>query len=271
MHRPGDEVHRVGDPMKDAHWYDLIDLAKAQDQFDSLVELYESHGVEVLALEPGDAASPNHFFMRDLFTMTPEGAILGRPASMVRAGEEVAVARCLAKNRIPILHTVSGASAFEGPDLVFADPEVAFVATGIRTNAAGADQVTGVLQRLGIRVVRVQSTYGCGHLDGVLSIVDHRKAVVFPTRVSHVVVDRLRDLGYSIISLPDVAEGGAGMATNMVALEPGRVIIPAGCPETVSMLRDIGVEAISIDLSELMKGGGAVHCMTGIVWRKTRD
>ena len=43
-------------------------------------------------------ATPNLMFCADLFVMTPQGAILARPASDVRAGEERWVARGLAES-----------------------------------------------------------------------------------------------------------------------------------------------------------------------------
>ena len=46
--------------------------------------------------------SPNLMFVADLMFMTPEGAILGRPASTVRTGEERFVARRLAELGIAI-------------------------------------------------------------------------------------------------------------------------------------------------------------------------
>jgi N-dimethylarginine dimethylaminohydrolase len=47
-------------------------------------------------------------FMADLMFMTPEGMILARPASDVRAGEERQAARKLAELGIPIVRSISG-------------------------------------------------------------------------------------------------------------------------------------------------------------------
>jgi N-dimethylarginine dimethylaminohydrolase len=33
------------------------------------------------------------------------------------------------------------------------------------------------------------------------------------------------------------------------------------------MLEGMGVRCVEADISELMKGGGAVHCMTGVLQR----
>lgn len=268
MYRPGSELLPVKEPAT-VHWNQSLDLSVARQEFDALIEVYRKHDVDVLEVAPIVAATPNLMFMRDLFVMTPCGAILARPASNVRAGEEVIVAEFLARNRIPILLSVFGSGVFEGPDLVFFDEGSAFVASGIRTNAEGARQVRCILEMQGIEVVDVETTYGCGHLDGVLSIVDRRKAVLYPTRVSYKVYETLRHRGYEIIPLPNMEEAEVHMAINMVALEPGVVIMPTNCPETTRVLRAHGLTTIDVDVSEIMKGGGAVHCITGIIERQS--
>jgi arginine deiminase len=53
----------------------------------------------------------------------------------------------------------------------------------------------------------------------------------------------------------------------MVPLAPGAVVAPAGNPITKRVLEEAGVEVLEADVDELMKGGGSVHCMTGVIWR----
>ena len=78
--------------------------------------------------------------------MMPEGAILGRPASTVRAGEEWLIARRLADLGIPILRSVRGTGTFEGTDAMWIDPQAVLLTTGLQTNSEGAAQVTHLLQ-----------------------------------------------------------------------------------------------------------------------------
>lgn len=270
LYRPGTELQSVESPAQ-AHWNELVELGKAREQFDHLVGVYEQNGVAVEIIEPRSVPGPNMMFVRDLFTMTPSGAILARLASPVRAGEEVLAAEFLAAKHIPILLSVTGTGVFEGPDLLFYAARRAFVGVGVRTNREGAEQVSTILRMLGIEVTIVETTYGCGHLDGVLSIVDRNKAIVFPKRLSYEAYRILGASGYEIHALADLSEAETCMAINMVALEPGRVLIPAGCPNTRKQLASIGVESIAVDLSEIMKGGGAMHCMTGILRRDPLD
>lgn len=250
------------------HWIESINVGTAKAQFDQLREVYVRHGVEVLELNPAGLLHSNLMFARDLFAMTPAGAILARPASSVRAGEEVPVNALLANNKIPTVSSVVQNGTFEGSDLVFFARDAAFVGCGVRTNEEGVRQVSASLALQGIRVVAIQTTYGCGHLDGVLSIVGPKKAVLYTNRVSFKVFDTLKSEGYSIIPIPDQVEAEQFMAINMVALEPDHVLITTQSHKTREALREHGVKTIPVDVSELMKAGGAIHCLTGVVQRE---
>jgi arginine deiminase len=70
-----------------------------------------------------------------------------------------------------------------------------------------------------------------------------------------------------VVDLPDMAESQGGMALNIVPLRPRAVVTPAGNVKTRAVLEAHGVEVIEVEVSELMKGGGSCHCMTGVVWR----
>lgn len=266
LHRPQNVTSSEGGS-RPALFSAAVDLEAAQKQFDSLVQVYRQHGVEVLEIEDEGSVYPNLMFVRDLFAMTPQGAIVSRPAGEERAGEEVIVSRTLAANHIPIVMSVFGNGYFEASDLVFVKPTLALIGIGLRSNRAGVQQVRSCLELMGIEVVEIQTTYGCGHLDGVLNIVDTNKAVVYPTRLSFIAYQQLRKAGYSVIDLPDEYEASKKMAVNMVPLEPGLVLIASGCDITRARLRQANVESIPVEIGELMKAGGAMHCLTGIVCR----
>ena len=91
-------------------------------QHDDLADAYRANGVQVVYVDPGHLPPPNQMFCADLFVMTPSGAIVGRPASTVRAGEERWIARRLADCGVPILRSVGGRGTFEGADLCWLAP-----------------------------------------------------------------------------------------------------------------------------------------------------
>lgn len=266
MHRPGDELNGIDDPAP-VLWTALIEPELATHQHDMLAETYRKLGVGVRYIEP-QHATPNLYFARDLFFMTPQGAIISRMASAVRAGEERQAAAALAHAGVPILMTVYGSGTFEGADIAYLDGGVVLVAFGLRSNREGCRQVSSMLSSIGLQPVIVEMPYGTGHIDGGLSIIDKRKAIIRPYHCPFAAYETLVRLGYELIEVPDEGETAAGMAINLVPVAPGVIVMPAGNPNTRKALEKRGIECHEVDVSELMKGGGAVHCMTGVLKRE---
>ena len=263
LRRPGPEVDKVTDPNA-ALWHEHMDGDLARRQHDTLVEAYRANGVHVHLVENGRLDKPNSHFIRDLMLMTPEGAIVTRPASRKRAGEERFVAEALGRIGCPILMTVHGRGTFEGADVALVDPSLAILATGLRTNEAGAEQVEWALRQVGFEVVRVQLPYGHVHLDGLLSLLDRDLALVRHRETPLKAVQVLQGRGFQIFQLPPEDQAMPG---NIVPLAPGHLLMPAGNPHTKAMLEDAGCTIIEVDLREIQKSGGSIHCLTGFLKR----
>jgi len=267
MHRPGNEIDGITDAAA-ALWHDIVDPSRAREQHDALTDTYRTHGVTVHDLGEAGSHLPNSYFCRDTFVTTPIGAIVGRPASRSRAGEERRAAAALARIGVPILHTVRGAGTFEGADVVNVGNGLVFVGRGQRTNLEGARQVAKVYEDAGMDDVQiVDMPYGCGHIDGMINIVDRDLAVIYPTQLPWPVWETLTRRGFRILPVPDLAENRHGMAVNMVPVAPGVVVAPKGNRHMKAELNRHGVEVIEVEVDELMKGGGACHCMTGVIAR----
>jgi N-dimethylarginine dimethylaminohydrolase len=267
LRRPGPELDNIED-------FDAVQMrsdlrpAIARSQHDAMVDAYEANGVSVYYVENGRLDKPNSFFIRDLMLMTPEGAIITRPASTVRAGEERFVAEALARLGVPILMTVHGTGTFEGADVSWVNKDLCFLAEGLRTNTEGANQVERILKEIGVKdVVRVQLPYGAMHLDGLLNIVDKDLAVVWPRRTPYVIVKTLRERGFRILDIVDEDEAQHKLPLNFVALQPGKVLMPTGATKMRSVYEEHGVQCVEVDISELIKAGGGIHCMTGFLKR----
>lgn len=267
MHRPGPEIDDVPD-FRAALWLAPIDPIKAREQHDAFREFYQSRGVTVNLLGEANPDKPNSYFCRDTFCMSPDGAIISRMASASRAGEERVAAAALTRIGVPVAATIGGEGTYEGTDVVIANEDLVFVGHGMRSNWAGAEQVADAFRRSGAAQVEiVQIPYGCGHIDGTLNLIDRDLALVMPTQLSWFVYETLRRHGFRFIDLPDLTEAQGGMAINLVPLAPGVVVMPAGNPITRAAMERQGVEVFEVDVSELMKGGGSVHCMTGVIHR----
>lgn len=269
LHRPGAELAASAEP--DAVlMLAPLDLGKAQAQHDELAQAYRDLGIEVHAIEPDQPARPNQMFAADLFFMTPEGAVLGRPASRARAGEERQVARRLAALGVPILRSLRGAATFEGADAAWLDPETVLIGRGLRTNHAGADQLRAVLREMGVTIITVDLPSGAMHLMGLLRVVDWDLAIAWPGRTPAAAIEALRDRGARVAFIPEAAEAevrAGRMALNFVTLGPRRILMVDGNPAAQAFYEAQGIECLGVAADELAKAAGAVGCLTGVLWR----
>ena len=268
LHRPGSEWKDLPDP-DSAQMLAPPDLERARRQHDAMAEAYRDAGVVVHYVEPEETPPPNLLFVADLFLSTPEGVILGRPASTVRAGEERLIARRLAELGVPILRSMRGRGTFEGADAAWIDPGTVLLATGLRTNAEGAAQVTATLGEMGVQVIPVGLPYGTMHLMGTLRLVDRDLAIVWPGRVPYAAVEALRERAYTVLFLPDEAEAINRSALNFVPLGPRCLLMPAGVPVSEAFFQSAGVECRAVEVDELLKAAGGPGCMTGVLERET--
>jgi arginine deiminase len=266
LHRPGPELSAVIDADA-ALMLSRPDGAAAAREHDGLAAAYRASGVDVAYVDPAVTPPPNQMFVADLMFMTPSGAIVGRPASTIRAGEERWVARRLADLGIPVLRTVAGRGTFEGADAAWLDAETVLLATGLRTNEEGAAQVAATLRELGAQVIRVHLPSGTMHLMGQLRFLDRDLAVVRRGRIPEHALAALADHGYSALFFPDEQEMKNGFAHNFVTLSPRSALMPAANPVTQAFLTGHGVECRTVPMRELLRAAGGIGCLTGILRR----
>lgn len=267
LHCPGAELTASHSDPGAVQMFEPLDPDLARSEHERMAETYRSLGVEVTLVEPSVVPDPNQMFCADLFVMTPQGAILGRPASPVRAGEPRWVARRLADMGVPILKTLTGHATFEGADLMWLDAATALIGRGLRTNNEAIVQITHLLAELGIDVLAVDMPYGTMHLMGLVRILDRDLAIAWPRRTPHAAVMALRERGFDVVFVNEDHEMHNRAAFNIVTLGPRRVMIAGGNPASEAFYEAMGVECISVPCDELRKAAGAVGCLTGIVRR----
>jgi len=267
LHCPGAELNAALDDHDAVQMLGSIDLGRAAEEHAALAEAYHAAGVEVHHVEPELPCAPNLMFCADLLAMTPQGAILARPASTVRAGEERQVARRLAALGIPILATLTGNAVFEGADLMWLDETTALIGRGLRTNDAAIEQIGALLHCLGVELVAVDMPFGSMHLMGMLRIVDRDLAICWPRRTPHRCVTLLRELGYRVI-FPDLRDDqDSYRGINFVTLGPRRILMVAGLHALQSAFEQLGIECLTCPTDALSLAAGNVGCLSGVLWR----
>jgi len=268
VHCPGEELNAAQADPDAVQMLAAIDIGHARAEHAAMVEAYRAAGVEVHAVNPESPCPPNLMFCADLLVMTPQGAILARPASTVRAGEERQVARRLAALGIPILATLTGNACFEGADLMWLDEKTAMIGRGLRTNDEAIAQIGNLLAGLGIVLLAVDMPFGSMHFMGMLRIVDRDLAICWPRRTPHRCVTVLRELGYQVV-FPDLHDDQASYrGINFVTLGPRRILMVAELHALQDEFEKLGIECLTSPTDELSKAAGNVGCLTGVLARE---
>jgi N-dimethylarginine dimethylaminohydrolase len=262
--RPGPGLAFSGPPSR---WLmaERPDLVALATEAEAIAAAYARNGVDVAWIEPGASAPPNLIFVRDLFFMTPEGAVLSRMAAEQRVGEEGFAAVALAQLRVPILATPTGTATLEGADVLWLRPDLVLVGLGNRTNEGGLRVVGRVLADQGVRCVGVPLSGGVQHLLGTLNLVDEGLAVLYDADPALRAL--LREEGVRTLDFADTGEVTRGRSLNFVTIAPRVVLMPAGCPVTRGRLEAEGVRCEEVAVPNYLRAEGALGCLTGILHR----
>jgi len=252
-----------------------INHEELSEQLDRVIDTFTSLDAHITLIDPPedpfDSSNFNMMFCRDLFFMTPEGAILANMANETRRGEVSHAACTFEKGGIPVLHTIFGEGRFEGADALWINKRLIAVGVGNRTNMQGFEQIKAVLRKQGIDSVPLPSTQkATQHLLGSLQIVDRDLALVREEIISSETITFLKKQDFKIVGIHESPEVRSRQAMNIVTVAPRKVIMTAGCPETRRIYLDAGIEVVAeLMISQLINGSGGLACTTGTLARKS--
>jgi N-dimethylarginine dimethylaminohydrolase len=273
LYRPGRDIGNHHNPASILHLAP-IDHPALMREFDAVIAVYERLGIRVIMIDDTPLSGDrdyhwNMMYCRDLFFMTPQGAIIARMANDVRREEPQYAARALAGLDIPILHAVSAPGCFEGADALWLRDDTLLVGVGNRTNRDGFAQIAGALEPRGISCIAVPSHQTrTQHLLGSMQIVDRDLALVRTGIADPQVVAVLEQFGFTPVAVPEHPEVTGRQAMNIVTVAPGSIIMTADCPVTRELYRSAGLSIVAEpDITQLMNGAGGLACATGIVVR----
>lgn len=262
---PGQELC-FADPPERWLMLDRIDLPAIRGEFEAVASLFTSLGVDVTRYVPPSPPPPNFIFMRDLFLMTPQGAVLARMGAAARAGEERFAAHALATLGVPILHTIHGDATFEGADALWLNAHTLLLGVGRRTSRSTASQLQAVLE--GIDVIAVDMPGGVQHLLGVVNFVRDDLAVAMRDKVTVALRSTLEAAGVRLLELEPTREVVVGRAMNFVTVSPGHVVMPAGCPTTKQIFEAQDIRCDEVEITQYLRAAGGLGCITGILRRE---
>ncbi len=234
------------------------DIEIAKQQHAELVDAYHHYGVNVhFQLE--DPNLPMQIYTRDSSFMTPYGAVITNMANWWRRGENYAAIRSYQEKGIPIYDMIT-AGHFEGGDFNVIEPGCVLIGCGgERTRDEAAQQVKGWFDSEGweTKVTYFDPYYV--HIDLMVVMIAEKLAAVCIDCTPPDVVQWLRDKSIEIIDVP--FPDTITLGCNVMSMGNDRVIVPKHSRVLIENLKARGFEVAEMDMSEVSKTGGGIHCM----------
>ena len=266
--RPGPAFGRAFDDP--AHGFlHPVDLAVAQREHDAFVELLAGLGPTVHELG-AESDSPDLVYQFDPLLVSDQGAIPLRPGKPNRQGEELLIEAWLNERGVPTVARIEAPGTIEGGDTFWLRPDLLCIGRTLRTNAEGARQLDAIVQG-DVQTFDVPYWKGPAelvHLLSVISPVADDLAVVFLPLLPVGLWELLGELGIEMIPVPE--EEFPTLGCNVLAVEPGVVIMAEGNPRTAAALAAAGCEVHTYAATEIgINGSGGPTCLTRPILRET--
>jgi len=258
-------------PQRVSAWRELgfhhaPNFEKAQSQHAALAHELIAAGAEVIELPASEELSMDAAYTHDASLATDFGLILMRPGKSNRAAEGRHQGASCEKFGLPTLGEIVPPGTTEAGDILWLDSKTLLIGRGYRTNAAGIEQMRGLLAPKGVEVLSAPLPYGpgpsaCLHLMSLISLLDENTALVDLPWLAVETVELLKECGYKFIEI-DSSERDT-LACNVLALGDKRLLAIEENRKTNDCLRHAGFDVRTFPGSEIcINGSGGPTCLT---------
>jgi len=232
-----------------------VDHALAESQWTALYGTYQRLGVDIELAEPRQGL-PDMVFSANAAAVWNGTAVLSSFRHPERQGEEGYWRHELERRGFAV-HSLPQGVVFEGAgDALFVGDRL-FCGYGFRTAREAHAQVGRLL---GVDVVSLElADPRFYHLDTCFCPLNDRTVLYAPDAFTPASARLVRRLVPHVIEVPiDVA---AGFACNAMPVD-GCVVSSLAAARLEAPLADAGFDTIELPMSEFMKSGGGVRCMS---------
>ena len=259
------------------YWKDLYFSAepnfdKAVLQYNNLISIIKSFGIDILMLPSNDNTSLDSIYTHDAGIATSSGIIICNMGKKSRKNEPKALKDFLSDNNISVIGEIKYPGIIEGGDIIWINNRTIAVGEGYRTNKEGIRQLKEILGDEIDDLIRVPLPHwlgpeSCLHLMSNVSPIDHNLYLIYPKLLPVKFIKYLKSLNIKLINVPD--KEYESMACNVLSLAPKKCIMMSGNPITKKLLESNNVEVFTYDGSEIsLKGAGGPTCLTRPIYRQ---
>lgn len=225
-----------------------VDYPLLREQHNAYLSALKKCGLELIILN-ADEDYPDSVFMEDVALLTSKCAIISRPGASSRR-EEISSMRMVLEPHYKIIEQIKPEGTLDAGDVMMAGDHF-YIGLSERTNDAGADQLITILNK-----------YGFGGSKVVLEDMLHLKTGISFIENNTVVVAGLMKTNKVFSSYKKLFVGDdEGYAANCLWVN-GRVLVAAGFPKTVRIIKQAGYPVIELEMSEFQKLDGGLSCLS---------
>ena len=224
------------------------DYTLALEQHAKYIQALEHCGLEVTIL-PTLEGFPDSCFVEDVALMTSECAILTRPGAETRRNEITHILDSL-ESHYPTVYTIKSPGTVEAGDIMMAGKDF-YIGLSDRTNHSGATQMKAFLEKHGMQAHFIRMSEML-HLKTGLAYLENNNLLAYGEFLNKPEFEKFNILEVSV----DEAYAANSIWVN------DKVLMPAGFPKTIAMVKQAGYEVIEIDASEFEKLDGGLSCLS---------
>jgi dimethylargininase len=224
-----------------------IDYARALEQHEAYCRMLRQCGAEVHTLD-ANRDLPDCVFIEDTAIVLDEVALLASMGAPSRRAEPAGIEPELRKYRE--VERIEHPATIEGGDVLRVGRTL-LVGLSSRTNAAGMTALQGVARRFGDTVTPVP-VRACLHLKSACGALPDGRLLANPDWLD---TQALR--GFEIVRVPDEEPDAAN-----AVLAGDCVCLPTAHARTADLVRRLGFEVRTVDVSEFAKAEGCVTCLS---------
>jgi len=234
-----------------------VDKQKAMEQWQQLKSAYEAEGISVQVIDqvPGQ---PDMVFAADQgLVITPQKHVLMSSFRYPqRMGETDYYSHWFREHGYVIEHLPKDIY-FEGGGELLPWKNGFLIGEGFRNSAEACKIITRTHGTTFISLELIDPQFY--HLDTCLFALSDSVAFYYKPAFSELSCAKLRDLFDELVEFTE--QDVLNFAANSV-ISGTTVFCNTGCDHFVGMLRNWGYKVVECDISEFMKSGGGIHCLT---------
>lgn len=232
--------------------------SRAVSQWQALMHVLERDVGAGIERMPPVEGLPDLVFTANAGVVVGRRALVSRFRFPERQREEMYFERWFRAQGFDVL-TLDKTSYFEGAGDLLGFPDTWFGGYRQRTDIRSFPTLSELFRREIIPLELIDGRFY--HLDTCFCPLTGGELLYFPAAFDAyglaAIMERIPE--ERRISVPE--EEAIRFACNAVSVGK-HVVIPAGCPRTMQILRDRGYRTHAVELDEFMKSGGAAKCLT---------